>query len=287
LRIRSYLDANCSQCHRPGGAGAFFDARFDTPLAKQNLINGPVQNPLGVSGAKVIAPGDTNKSILFRRMSLAGENQMPPLAKNVVDEKAVAVFAKWIGALHAAPPSLPRGWSDADIGDVGLPGETSFLNGNFHLLASGSDIWESADAFRFVFKPLAGDGQIIARVASFQFTDPWAKAGVMLRENVSAGSKYAFMAFTGQGGSMFQSRATADAPTTSADGPAAKPPHWLKLTRTGDVFTGYVSADGESWELTGSVANALNKTLLVGFAVTAHNNSVLNSTLFDQVSVKP
>ena len=73
---------------------------------------------------------------------------------------------------------LSAGWSDADIGDVSLPGETSFLNGSFHLLASGSDIRESADAFRFAFKPLVGDGQIVARVQSFQFTDPWAKAGV-------------------------------------------------------------------------------------------------------------
>jgi regulation of enolase protein 1 (concanavalin A-like superfamily) len=274
-------------CHRPGGAGAFFDARFDTPLAKQNLINGPVQNPLGITGAKVIAPGDTNKSILFRRINLVGENQMPPLAKNVVDEKAVAVFAKWIGELHVAPPTLPRGWADADIGDVGLPGETTFLNGNFHLLASGGDIWESADAFRFVFKPLAGDGSIVARVASFQYTDPWAKAGVMLRENISAGSKYAFAGFTGQGGSVFQARAAADTSTASADGPATKLPHWLKLTRAGDIFSGYVSADGTNWISTGSMTNALNKNLLVGFAVSAHNNSVLNSTLFNSVTVKP
>ncbi|MDD5140407.1 MAG: PQQ-dependent sugar dehydrogenase [Verrucomicrobiales bacterium] len=287
LRIRSYLDANCAQCHRPGGAGAFFDARFDTPLAKQNLINGPVQNPLGITGAKIIAPGDTNKSILFRRMSLAGENQMPPLAKNVVDEKAVAVFAQWISALHVAPPTLPHGWQDADIGDVGLPGETTFLNGNFHLLASGSDIWESADAFRFAYKPLAGDGQIIARVQSFQYTDPWAKAGVMLRENISAGAKYAFVGFTGLGGSVFQSRAATDNLTTSTDGPAVKVPHWLKLTRSGNIFIGYVSADGTNWVSTGSVRIPMNKNLLAGFAVTAHNNSVLNSTLFDNVSVAP
>ena len=287
LRIRSYLDANCAMCHRPGGAGAFFDARFDTPLAKQNLINGPVQNPLGISGAKVIAPGDTNKSILFRRINLVGENQMPPLAKNVVDEKAVAVFARWISGLHVAPPTLPRGWSDADIGDVGLPGETSFLNGNFHLLASGGDLWETADAFRFAFKPLAGDGQIIARVQSFQFTDPWAKAGVMLRENISAGAKYAFVGFTGQGGSVFQSRTAADNLTASTDGPAAKIPHWLKLIRAGDLFTGYISADGETWELIGNLTLPMNKNLLAGFAVSAHNNSVLNSTLFDHVTVKP
>ena len=287
LRIRSYLDANCAMCHRPGGAGAFFDARFDTPLAKQNLINGPVQNPLGITGAKIIAPGDTNKSVLFRRMSLAGENQMPPIAKNVVDANAVAIFAKWITALHAAPPTLPRGWSDADIGDVGLPGETSFLNGNFHLLASGSDIWENADAFRFTFKPLTGDGQIIARIQSFQYTDPWAKAGVMLRENVSTGAKYTFVGFTGQGGSVFQSRATTDALSASTDGPATKMPHWLKLVRAGDIFTRYVSDDGTTWELIGSATIPMSKNLVVGLAVTAHNNSVLNSTLFDNVTVKP
>ena len=285
LRIRSYLDANCAMCHRPGGAGAFFDARFDTPLARQNLINGPVQNPLGITGAKVIAPGDPDKSVLFRRLSLTGENQMPPLAKNVVDEKAVAVFAKWISALHVAPPTLPRGWADADIGDVGLPGETSFLNGSFHLLASGGDIWESADSFRLAFKPLAGDGQIIARVASFQYTDPWAKAGVMLRENNSAGAKYVFLGLTGQGGAILQSRVTTDDLSNSTDGPATKLPHWLKLTRRSNLFIGYVSADGTNWLAAGSVTNVLNKNLSAGLAVTAHNNSVLNSTLFDHVAV--
>ena len=82
LRARSYLDANCAQCHRPGGVEAFFDARFDTPLEKQSLINGPVANPLGISGAKIIVPGDVSKSVLFHRVSIVGNLQMPPLARN-------------------------------------------------------------------------------------------------------------------------------------------------------------------------------------------------------------
>jgi hypothetical protein len=65
----------------------------------------------------------------------------------------------------------------------------------------------------------------------------------------------------------------------------AKPPHWLKLTRSGDIFSGYVSADGTNWISAGSVTNALNKILSAGLALSAHNNSVLNSTLFDNVSM--
>ena len=287
LRVRSYLDANCSMCHRPGSAGAFFDARFDTPLAKQNFINGAVANQLGISGAKVIVPGDTNKSILFQRISIVGENQMPPLARNLVDDKAVAVIGKWISSLHANAPTLPRGWTDADIGNVGVAGDASFLNGSFNLLASGSDIWESADAFHFASRTLAGDGSIVARVVSVQYTDPWAKAGVMLRENDSAGAKYVFLGVTGQGGSVLQSRTTTDGASASADGPEAKLPHWLKLIRNGNLFSGYVSADGTNWITAGSVTNVLNKNLAIGLALTAHNNAVLNSTLFDHVAVKP
>jgi uncharacterized repeat protein (TIGR03806 family) len=287
LRVRSYLDANCAMCHRPGSAGAFFDTRFGTPLKKQNLINGAVANQLGIPGAKVIVPGDTNKSILFQRISITGENQMPPLARNLVDDKTVAVIGKWISSLHAAAPSLPHGWTDADIGNVGVSGDASFLNGNFNLLASGSDIWDTDDAFHFASRPLAGDGSIVTRVVSVQYTDPWAKAGVMLRENNSAGSEYVFMGFTGQGGSVLQSRAAADGASVSADGPETKLPHWLKLVRSGNVFNGFVSADGTNWIAAGSVTNTLNKKLSVGLALTAHNNSMLNSTLFDNVTVKP
>jgi regulation of enolase protein 1 (concanavalin A-like superfamily) len=287
LRVRSYLDANCAMCHRPGGAGAFFDTRFDTPLKKQNLINGPVANQLGIIGAHVVVPGDTNKSTLFRRISITGEDQMPPLARNLVDDKAVAVIGRWISSLPATTAPLPKGWSSTDIGNVGVSGNASFLNGQFNVLASGSDIWENTDAFHFARRPLAGDGSIVVRVVSIQYTDPWAKAGVMLRENDSAGSKYVFMAFTAQGGSTLQSRAVANASTASTDGPEAKPPHWLKLVRSGDLFSGYVSADGKNWLRTGSVSIPMGKTLSAGVALTAHNNFALNSTLFDSVSVVP
>jgi uncharacterized repeat protein (TIGR03806 family) len=100
-RVRSYLDANCAQCHRPGGARGLFDARYDTPLARQNLVNGPVAAAdLGVADAKLIMPGDTARSIIHERMNRRRDvYDMPPLATNRVDKEAVAVLEEWIKGL--------------------------------------------------------------------------------------------------------------------------------------------------------------------------------------------
>ncbi|HEY5296879.1 MAG TPA: PQQ-dependent sugar dehydrogenase [Verrucomicrobiae bacterium] len=285
LRVRSYLDANCAQCHRPGGVEAFFDARFDTPLADQGIINGPVADPLGILGAKIIVPGNVSKSILFQRTSIVGPMQMPPLAKNVVDTKAVEALAAWINSMNFPAASLPKNWSHQDIGAVGFPGDASFLDGRFNLIASGSDIWENADGFHFACTPLAGDGEIVAHVISMQYTDPWAKAGVMFRENLSPGSKYAAVVITAGGGSAYQWRPAADKISHNTDGPSANVPYWIKLVRAGDTFTGYVSADGENWHRVDSIKIPMKKILYVGLAVSAHNNTALNSALFDHVKI--
>jgi uncharacterized repeat protein (TIGR03806 family) len=285
VRVRSYLDANCAMCHRPGGVGAFFDTRFDTPLKKQNLINGPVANQLGIPGAKVIVPGDTNKSILLHRVSITGEGQMPPLARNLVDDKAVSVIAQWISSLRMVAATLPKNWADTDIGNVGASGEASYLNGLFNVIASGSDIWESADSLHFASRSLTGDGRIVAHIISLQYTDPWAKAGVMFRENSSPGSKYVMMAVTAHNSSVYQWRPTANQSTHNTDGASEKIAYWVRLTRASDTFTGEISVDGKNWDQVDRIAVPMNKTVYVGLALSAHNNSELNSTLFDNVNV--
>jgi uncharacterized repeat protein (TIGR03806 family) len=102
-RVRSYLDANCAHCHRPGGARAAFDARFDTPLADQHLVNGPLTAAdLGVHGARLVTPGDPARSMLYLRTARRSDVfNMPPLATNEVDAEATAALAEWIKSLPA------------------------------------------------------------------------------------------------------------------------------------------------------------------------------------------
>lgn len=96
-RVRSYLDTNCAQCHRPNGTGAQWDARFDTPLVTQGIINGDVRNTFGIPDGKIVAPGDLTRSLLHRRMgSTSMAEQMPPVTRNVVDTVALDVLSEWI-----------------------------------------------------------------------------------------------------------------------------------------------------------------------------------------------
>lgn len=98
-RVRSYLDANCAQCHRPNGVAGYFDARFSTPLRYQRLVNGPLANSMGNSSTRVIRAGDISKSVLYARINRVGDLQMPPLARNVINTNAVNAVAEWINSI--------------------------------------------------------------------------------------------------------------------------------------------------------------------------------------------
>jgi uncharacterized repeat protein (TIGR03806 family) len=100
VRVRSYLDSNCSHCHQPDGVRARFDARFTTPLAGQGLIHGTLVEP---AAEEIVMPGDLDHSMLKIRHGSTGPMKMPPLAKNVVDDQAAQVIADWILSLPSAP----------------------------------------------------------------------------------------------------------------------------------------------------------------------------------------
>jgi glucose/arabinose dehydrogenase len=96
-RVRSYLEANCAYCHRPGGVvAAQWDGRIATPGPQTDIINGALNNNFGNPAARVIAPGSLADSILYQRVANLGGSHMPPLATAVVNTQAVALLAAWI-----------------------------------------------------------------------------------------------------------------------------------------------------------------------------------------------
>ncbi|MEO5804523.1 MAG: PQQ-dependent sugar dehydrogenase [Verrucomicrobiota bacterium] len=96
-RVRSYLSANCVQCHQPGGAAqSYWDARITTPLSQANIINGALFNNMGNPTNVVIRPGSLSQSMLLTRLANLGPAHMPPLATTVLNSEAINLVSAWI-----------------------------------------------------------------------------------------------------------------------------------------------------------------------------------------------
>jgi regulation of enolase protein 1 (concanavalin A-like superfamily) len=181
--------------------------------------------------------------------------------------------------------NLPSPWSEGDVGSPSPIGSSSYSNGTFTVKGSGTDISGTSDQFHFVYQAWNGDGQITARVASVQNTNAWAKAGVMIRETLAANATEAMILITPSGKASFQRR-TATAGATSATnvtGPTA--PYWVRLVRTGNTLTAFVSPDGVSWSLVDTATVPMATNVSVGLAVSSHVSTLLCTSVFTDVTV--
>ncbi|MGH9230489.1 MAG: ABC transporter permease subunit [Acidimicrobiales bacterium] len=148
-----------------------------------------------------------------------------------------------------------RRWMMALAAVVGLTVLVALIDASDR---SGDDVVEDgepleepdfSDEFHFVHQPLTGDGSIVARVVSQRDSHEWAKAGVMVKERLELGAPYAAVLVTPDHGVRMQWGFEHD--VAGSEGGAA--PRWLRLTRAGDVVTGYESADATNWQRVGEV----------------------------------
>jgi mono/diheme cytochrome c family protein len=105
-RARSYLHANCAHCHVPAGGGnAQFEFQYWTsPFDSRAFDVKPVHTTFGIADAKIIAPGDPERSLMFHRTSIRGRGQMPPIASSMLDPVGVDVLRRWIAAMPKPRP---------------------------------------------------------------------------------------------------------------------------------------------------------------------------------------
>jgi endonuclease/exonuclease/phosphatase family metal-dependent hydrolase len=181
--------------------------------------------------------------------------------------------------------ALPSGWSTGDVGSVAAAGSVVHSGGQYTVTGSGRDIWDTADGFRFVSRSLTGDGEIVARVESLQHVHDWTKGGVMMRESLHANSRQAFMLVSAGKGYAFQRRTATGGLSTHTSGGSGKAPRFVRLTRTGNTFRAYHSADGVSWTLVGSDTISMASTIHVGLAVVSKVDGTLATGTFTHVAV--
>jgi hypothetical protein len=202
--------------------------------------------------------------------------------------------------------NLPEPWLNGDVGDTGATGSASWAAGTYTLQGSGADIWSTADAFQFLYQWFSGccnqtseyplrHVEVSAHVTSVQNTNPFAKAGVMLRTANTSSLRGLFDASGADvildvrptGDVEFMARASEGGDTTYIGGTTVTGPVWLKLTRVDNVVTGYVSLDGTSWNEVGSTTTGVSiDTEQAGIVVTSHRPGTLTTATFDHVELR-
>ena len=233
------------------------------------LLNGAAATINTWSGTSItitIPPGATSGPLLVS------------IAPNMNDSNAIP--------FTVTSQPLPVSWLDRDVGgSVGVAGSASYANGTFTVAGAGlGTFYSSSDGFHFVYQPLSGDGTMVARVVSLQGSSA-AQAGIMIRETLDAGANHVYL-FDYSSAIWMTERTSTGASSSYQPLGSATLPYWIKLVRSGNVFTMYGSPDGVNWVQPGSSQTvSMAQSIYVGLAVSNRTTSSLATATFDSVSV--
>jgi len=177
-----------------------------------------------------------------------------------------------------------------DIGDAAdNPGSTEISDGTYTMKGSGNDIWGTADGFRFAYTEVSGDFEAVVRQISTELPGDWAKHGIHARQSIDPGAAnlQAIVTGGGAGGSQITWREVDGGDSNeimdAAPGPWKDSECWLKLTRQGDEFHGYISEDGNNWQDLQSHKVEMIDPILVGLAVCGSDN--MATAVYDNFTI--
>jgi hypothetical protein len=200
-------------------------------------------------------------------------------------------------------PADVKSFKTADIGNPAIPGITESVkssNGGFNLTAGGADIWGVKDEFGFIYFDKNGDFDFLTRVESLTAPHLYTKAGIMAREDLTAGSRHIYFQLfpdnrprnKNNGGFEFQYRQVANGEMkaiypASAQGapefPVTFPDTWIRLRRVKNDFTGFYSTDGINWKVYTTYTLELPSKVYLGLAVTSHNPAQTATAVFRNI----
>jgi glucose/arabinose dehydrogenase/regulation of enolase protein 1 (concanavalin A-like superfamily) len=204
----------------------------------------------------------------------------------VTGTAAAATHSAPVTISVAAPGSLPAPWLDTDVGAPAPAGSATFGGGVFTVKGSGADIFGTSDQFNYLYQNTSSNGTLIARVSSETNAGSTNdKAGVMWKASTTAGSPYILIETSYQGVVKVQYNFNGSISGATYSFPNV----WMKLVRSGSLFSAYISPDGVTW--TAVVVNkslpAITTASTIGIFECSHKAGVLGTATFDNVSFTP
>jgi hypothetical protein len=260
-------------------------ARFSEWLAPAAATNPGNYSLTGPEGSLLIARAapdatGTNVELAVSRMT---ENAAYTLTVNGLTDQSAA--ANRI-ATNSQAAFVARVFTPEDIGNPVPAGDSTITSDTFEVTGGGGNLGGTNDQLQFTYLARSGDFDVKVRVASLALSDAWAEAGLMARETLEPGSRFAGVLATPTiSGAYFRSRSTVAGPAAASGSfPVNYPSTWLRLQRVGNQFNGYAGLDGQGWTLLGTVNLALPSTVFFGLAVSSHNTNQSTTAAFRELS---
>ena len=207
-----------------------------------------------------------------------------------IDE--VAIFTRALATNQIAQLSntnrylLPAQWSSNAVGTVATETTATYFSKAFTVGGAGAGIATNSDSFSFVSLPLTNSLTITAQIGSLQTNGTAPLAGVMVRSGTNAGAVFAFMGLTSTNSAKWIYRSTSNSISSSTTFTNLPLPYWVRLVRSTNTFTGFVSSNGTAWVQSASVTlTNLATNALVGLAVSSGVSNVLDEAVFNSVTV--
>jgi len=185
---------------------------------------------------------------------------------------------------------LPNKWESITFADtlVAMASKTTFERDTFYMDAGDGDFWTDIDRGQFTYMPYTGDCEIITKINDFTHAQSYTMAGVMIRDSLYHGSKFASSFMISDPGPVMRDRIETDGQVNQNPKPMTgeQAPYWVKLTRMGDEFIAYSGADTNNWKETRRINIPMNEEIYVGMATTSHNHLAPASFTFSDVIVR-
>ena len=234
-----------------------------------------------------------NDTFPFAELTIInGSNQSMPLFYN---KTGGTTYSEATMTLTSQRDWTLRGAEELSLWFRGYPAtSSSFIEGpagTYTMTARSDNIEDTSDSFHYVYKQLSGTGSIVVKLESVTETSTSAKAGVMIRETLTPGSKHAMVFSRPDGNVRLRSRTeTSEDSTTSTDSQLAVP-HWVKLQRdAAGLLTASHSTDGinfvplDNTSLGSSVTIQMSTIVYIGLALCSNNTEETCTAVFSEVS---
>lgn len=253
-----------------------------TPASGNNRLNYSLS---GTNGAVVInsAALDASQSnVVLSVATMTDRASYTLTVNNLTDQSA----AGNVIAPNSQAAFIASIYTPVAIGNPVPPGSQVPAGNGLNIGGGGGGMGGTNDQCQFNYVPQSGDFDFKVRLDTLSLADAWSEAGLMVREDLTAGGRFASVLATPSiSGAFFESRsATNGSPAVTGSFPVNYPNTWLRLKRAGTAFTGFAGFDGTNWAQLGNATLAFPATVYFGFVVSSYNTNIVATAAFRDFS---